>query len=204
MKSYKTKHLTTAVILLLVFFSACRNTAPAENRKPADNGQQTVVKMADDSFFEAALNGDLEMVNAALTAGVSANQKDAEGRTALMYASYNGHIKLVDHLITKGADVNIRDKYGRTALMMAASGPFSETVKILLENNAWPDLVDNEERFTALMYAAAEGQMENVKLLLSFKADPTLKDIDGDDALTFALNNKHTGVADLIRTYTGK
>jgi len=204
MKYVSMKVWFAGILLIVCLISSCRNSVPAEKRAPENPQQQTVAKQADDSFYEAALNGDMERLNAALIAGVSVNQKDAEGRTVLMYASYNGHIEVVNQLIKNGADVNVRDKYGRTALMMAASGPFSETVKILLENNAWPDIVDNEEHFSALMYAAAEGQVENVKLLLSNKADPTLKDIDGDDALTFAMNNNHSEVAEILKKFTGK
>jgi ankyrin repeat protein len=38
-----------------------------------------------------------------------------------------------------------------------------------------------------------------VKILLSYRADPFLKDVDGDDALTFARNNGHTEVATLLQ-----
>lgn len=204
MKFIGMKYWMTVVLIILVPLGSCKNSGPVENKTVSTPGPQSDVKIADDSFFEAALNGDTALVMSVIKSGISVNQKDPEGRTALMYASYNGHNELVSMLIKKGADVNIRDKYGRTALMMAASGPFSETVKILLESNAWPDLVDNEEHFTALMYAAAEGQMDNVRMLLEKKADPTIKDVDGDDALAFAISNNHTGVAELLRKYTGK
>jgi ankyrin repeat protein len=50
------------------------------------------------------------------------------------------------------------------------------------------------------MYASAEGQMEVVKLLLLSGADPSLKDIDGDNAGTFAQNNGHKEIADLLQS----
>ena len=55
---------------------------------------------------------------------------------------------------------------GRTALMYAASGPNPETVQLLLEKKADPNLVDQAEKFTALMFAAAEGQTRVVQILL--------------------------------------
>ena len=85
--------------------------------------------------------------------------------------------------------------------MFASSGPFPETVTLLLQNKAEPNLADGEEHYTTLMYAAAEGHFEVVKALLDNGADPTLKDIDGDDAVTFALNNGHKEVADLIQSF---
>jgi ankyrin repeat protein len=48
------------------------------------------------------------------------------------------------------------------------------------------------------MYAAAEGQLDVVKILLANRADPAIKDIDGDDALTFARNNGHTAIAAIL------
>jgi len=51
------------------------------------------------------------------------------------------------------------------------------------------------------MYASAEGNLEVVKMLLAYKADPSLKDIDGDDAKTFADNNGHKEVAALLQRF---
>ncbi len=151
------------------------------------------------SFYEAALNGQQDLVMQYIDNGTVVDQRDAEGRTALMYAAFNGHVELLRKLISKGADVNLQDIYGRTALMMASSGPFPQAVKLLLDNNAEPDIIDRDEHYTALMYAAAEGQLENVKILLEYKANPELKDVDGDNALTFASNNGHKEVAELLK-----
>jgi len=86
-------------------------------------------------------------------------------------------------------------------MMFASSGPYTESVRILLKNHADPDMTDKEEHFTALMYAAAEGQTEVAKILLTFKADPRLKDIDGDNALTFARNNGHNDIVTLLQPF---
>jgi hypothetical protein len=154
----------------------------------------------DISIHEAALNGQTVQVVNGLEKGIDVNKRDAEGRTALMYASYNGHTEIVKVLIEKGAMVNMADSYGRTALMMASSGPFAATVKVLLDNQTDPNMADYEEHFTALMYAAAEGQTDVVRILLSYGADPDLKDVDGDNALTFAVNNNHKEVASLLQS----
>ena len=83
--------------------------------------------------------------------------------------------------------------------MFAASGPFPETVKILLEKDAEPNIQDKVEHFTAFMFAAAEGQLENIKILLEYGANPNLKDVDGEDALMFAQNNGHTPVVEFLK-----
>lgn len=160
---------------------------------------ETVATDPNISIHESALNGQMNRLIEGLEAGIDVNSRDQEGRTALMYASYNGHTEAIKILIEKGAHVNLADNYGRTALMMASSGPFPATVKMLLDNQADPNMTDSAEHFTALMYAAAEGHLDVVKILLSFRADHTLKDVDGDDAMTFARNNDHNEIVNLLQ-----
>jgi ankyrin repeat protein len=82
--------------------------------------------------------------------------------------------------------------------MYASTGPFNETVSLLLKAGAETNLFDNEEHFTALMFAAAEGQAEVVQSLLKYGADKSLLDIDGESAYDFAMANGHTEVALLL------
>jgi ankyrin repeat protein len=82
--------------------------------------------------------------------------------------------------------------------MYAASGSNHETVRVLLEAGADPNIRDKVEQFTALMFAAAEGQLEVVQTLLDHRADVTLRDVDGDTALDFASQNGHSDVARLL------
>lgn len=150
------------------------------------------------SAYQAALEGDLSQVSLQIDNRFNVNTPDEEGRTALMYAAFNGHTPVLKKLLEKGASINLRDPNGRTALMMAASGPYPDAVRLLLENGADPNLTDKVEHFTALMFAASEGQLEIVKILIFHKADPLMKDIDGDDAYNFALNNGHKEVSALL------
>jgi len=84
--------------------------------------------------------------------------------------------------------------------MYASSGPFPETVQLLLDWKADPNLVDTVEQWTALMFAAGEGQLEVVQILLKHGADPSLKDVDGDTALVFAQRNDHAQVTGLLES----
>ena len=88
--------------------------------------------------------------------------------------------------LTEGAKLDAKDSNGRTALLYASSGPFTETVGLLLKQGAEVNTQGTLEGFTALMTAAAEGQLEVVRLLLEHGADPSLKDKDGDTAESFA------------------
>ncbi len=146
-------------------------------------------------LHEAALAGDLAGVEKALESGADVNGREEEGRTALMLAAFNGHSKVVLTLLDAGAAIDRRDLEGRTALLYAATGPFPETVTILLEKGAEPNVVDSGEHFSPLMHAAAEGNLEVVKILLEGGSDPALKDVDGDNAASFAAKAGHTEVA---------
>ena len=183
---------------------------PVQTESPAQPAEQSVplrpkkVKAATQAFFDAALNGDIQTVEAELATGVYVNATSLNGQnqTALMMAAYNGHAKLVGMLIDRGGKVNHLDSTGRTALMYCCSGPFPETVKLLITKGANINIIDTSEKWTALMFAAAEGLAPNVKLLLDNGADTTPKDIDGDTAASFAANNGHTAVAKMIEEYT--
>jgi len=192
------------VLILLIFINliwGCGNknekhqvVAPTENKVTnPDPGLGS-------SIHEAALNGDFSRISMLLEKGNDVNILDEQGRTALMYAAFNGHSSIIKKLLEKNASVNLQDKEGRTALMMASSGPYPEAIKLLLDNRAEINITDKAEHFTALMYAAAEGQLDNVKVLLSYNADPSLKDIDGDNAMTFAIKNGHTDIAALLNS----
>ncbi|MHC5137575.1 MAG: ankyrin repeat domain-containing protein, partial [Planctomycetota bacterium] len=160
-------------------------------------------KTATQAFFDAALNGDIQTVEAELVAGVDVNAASLNGQnqTVLMLAAYNGHTELVEALIDRGGKVNHLDSVNRTALMYCSSGPFPGTVQLLIAKGANVNLVDNNEGWTALMFAAAEGLGPNVKILLENGADTAPKDIDGDTAASFAAKNGHQQVADMINAH---
>lgn len=189
----------TSAIILLSY--GCRSKSD-KNDGIVHNDKSSIVHPSAEqgvTIHEAALNGDLYQVSLLLDKGCNVDTLDQDGRTALMYAAYNGHTDVINKLILRSASVNFQDINGRTALMMASSGPFKEAVKLLLENYADPNLTDKVERFSALMFAASEGQTEVVRILLVHNADPFMKDIDGDDAITFAIRNNHKDVVLLLQ-----
>ena len=153
---------------------------------------------AEQALMESAYTGKLDAVEALVAEGTAVDVTDPEKRTPMMWAAFNGHTKVVGFLLDKGSKVDARDASGRTALMYASSGPFRETVELLLEKGADVNLQGTLEGFTALMTAAAEGQEEVVRLLLAHGADPSLKDVDGDTAESFARQKGHPAVVDLL------
>jgi ankyrin repeat protein len=151
-----------------------------------------------EAFRQAAHDGDLEKVKTLQKQGVAYDVVDQDGHTALMFAAFNGHSEIVIFLLDAGAEINLRDYLDRTALLYASTGPFPETVKILLDRGADPNVVDSDEHFSPLMHAAAEGHLDVVKVLIANGADKSLKDVDGDDASSFATQGGHMKVAEYL------
>ena len=161
---------------------------------------QTPVQLTPDeqALMESAYMGKLEEVRRLVLDGTSVDVIDDERHTPLMWAAFNGHTAVAEYLLDAGAEIDAKDSNGRTALLYASSGPFEETVKLLLTNGAKVDVQGTLEGFTALMTAAAEGQVGVVRCLLDHGADRSIKDTDGDTALTFARQNGHAEVVALL------
>lgn len=166
--------------------------APGQETPPAGTAREEQL------FREACMQGLAAEVEGYLYSGIDPAAEDGDGRTGLMLAAFNGHTEIVKMLLDQDVPVNKTDLSGRTALMYASTGHFPETVETLLTGGADPNLADNQEGFTALMFAAAEGNARVVRLLLDHGADPDTRDTDGDDAETFARQNGHTEVAEML------
>jgi ankyrin repeat protein len=90
-----------------------------------------------EEIWDAASNGNLNMVKRAIANGIDVNMKDPKsGGTMLAAAALMGHMEIVALLLEHGADVNARSKDGGTALHAAAFLGRVETVKLLLDKGA--------------------------------------------------------------------
>ncbi len=198
---------TVAVFIMLFLAISCKNQAGRmeESKSEPPQKTETVSPMAEadpvseEQLREAAYEGDWTKVKELLEQDINEDAVDADGQTALMFAAFNGHSEILLDLLKSGAVVDQRDLMGRTALLYGSTGPFPEAVKILLDKGADPNAVDSDEHFTPLMHAAAEGNLEVVKVLMSHGADQILKDIDGDDAASFAQQAGHTSVVEFLK-----
>ncbi|WP_340104742.1 ankyrin repeat domain-containing protein [Rhodohalobacter sp. 8-1] len=145
-------------------------------------------------LHSSALSGDLQTVNASIWQGISLDEANELGRTALMFAAFNGLNEVINLLIENCAELNLENDQGRTHLMFTTSGPFPETISQLLVNGADVNCSDSVEEWTPLMYAAAEGNLKIIELLLEYGADASLEDKDGDRAIDFASGSDHTNM----------
>lgn len=197
------------IAILITCISGCSGSPDQPGKKLAGKEDPSATSLshadtgpaAKELLRQSAYDGKLEKVRELLDAGVDVNAQDGDGHTALMFAAFNGHSEIVLLLLDHEAVIERRDLMGRTALLYAATGPFPETVKILLDKGAEPNIVDSNEHFSPLMHAAAEGNLDVVKILLEYNADRSFKDVDGDDAESFARQAGHTEIADLLRSH---
>ena len=90
----------------------------------------------------------------------------------------------------EGGDPNTFNRQGQTPLMLAARGGHLNTIKLLLENGAQTQRLDDEQ-WSALTYAAAHGRLEVVNLLLQWGADASGVNRYGNTPLHWAVENNH-------------
>ena len=79
----------------------------------------------------AAESGDLERVDQLLRSGISTEQADAQGRTALLIASLRGDIPMVRRLVAAGARADAVDEDGDTPLAAARRQGPPELARLL-------------------------------------------------------------------------
>jgi hypothetical protein len=178
------------------FISAAgHGDAEAIKRLLAQDLSADLLKAAGDKALrEAASNGQADVVNILLDAGVAA--KSDGGNRALIAAAIDGNAEIVQDLLDRGADANARtgsdkDELDDSALMLAARHGHLEVIKALLAKGA---KVDDRNRFgeTALMQAMLAEFPEIVRLLVAKGSDVNARDVNGQTALMLAGDDQET------------
>lgn len=127
----------------------------------------------------ACKKGDIEAVKNLIARGADANESDFGGFTCLHEAALAGNTEIVEFLIKKGADVNkqaLEAGDSETPLMDASENRHVDTVRVLLENGADPNItnVDGFSALTKLYHLQTEeDNYDEVISLLSAAADKT-------------------------------
>ncbi|MES2185544.1 MAG: ankyrin repeat domain-containing protein [Pseudomonadota bacterium] len=132
----------------------------------------------DGSLALAAMNGNLDVVEALLEAGKSPDEalpsdEQAPGYTPLMWATNRKHLEVITRLLAAGADVDAVAGNGTTAVMLTAKGDSAslEALKVLCVYK--PDITKKDWRGRSLIREARDrdkfsGRPELKEILLRF------------------------------------
>jgi uncharacterized protein len=147
-------------------------------------------------LVRAAKDGDRAGVRALLSTA-DVNAADADGATALHWASYRDDLELADMLLRAGAKVNAANDLGATPLWLACQNGSTEMVRRLLQVGADPNaaLLAGE---TPLMVAARTGAADVVSLLAAKGSNVNARAKRGQTALMWAVAQKHPSVVKVL------
>ena len=146
---------------------------------------------------DAAENEDWEVVTDLLEAEADVEAQQADGMTALHWASHSGSLAAVRTLLAAGANPNTKTRYGVTPLSLACVRGDADVVLALLSAsaNANTKLAGGE---SVLMLAARTGQLDSVRMLLAAGAKIDAAENSGQTALMWAAAEGHVEVVDVL------
>ncbi|KAI9430956.1 ankyrin [Lactarius psammicola] len=107
-------------------------------------------------MFDAAREGNAELLLAAVDAGLPPNLTNQKGNTLLMLAAYAGHATLVRGLVERGADPNKLNDRGQAPIAGAVFKREDEVVRVLMEVGADPRAGEPNAIASAQMFGRAD------------------------------------------------
>ena len=172
----------------------------------------------------AAHLGDASHVHALIEQGADVNATNIMGATALMMAVFGNHAHIVEMLLDKGANISASTRLGETAISIASGKNLVAIAEILLSRGANPnddfimnllsnrldiaklmlvyganiDLENKDTKRTPLITAAFWGRLKLINFLLEHGANVDVISSQGQNALSVALDRKHTDIAEIL------
>lgn len=143
-------------------------------------------------LISAVHNQCIDVVQLLIKKGVDLDVQDEEGFSALLSCFSNEGMKkeIISLLVNAGANVNLRNQQGVSVLMHATIVEDKSIIKLLLNNDADADLIDNVFHSNSLVAACSNGGNEEIALLLiDYTNDLNLQSKDARSALLNAVNN---------------
>jgi ankyrin repeat protein len=139
------------------------------------------------ALHAAARSGNVVNLELLLSHGAGGvNTCDSKGLTLLcLAASFNDGNSCVQSLLSHGVDVNAKGRYGVTALLYAAQNDMLDNVKVLLENGANLDIIE-DEGWTSMASCIFWNTDRMLRFLLDRGASLMVCTIEGDTLLHIA------------------
>jgi ankyrin repeat protein len=155
--------------------------------------------LGQETLADEVRSGQREAVLAAITSpDIDVNAADADGSTALLWATYKVDRELVRALLKAGAKPNIANHYGAAPLTEAAKLSDVDLVRLLLDAHADPNS-PNQDNQTALMLASSLGSLQIAQLLIGKGANVNaVESFRGQTALMWAAGENHPEIVDLL------
>jgi ankyrin repeat protein len=155
----------------------------------------SVMMKEDNTFY------DIDIIRKLLDKGANPNAATIDSKTTALHSvSEIGNNTFVSLLLTKKylANINQQNINGSTALNLAVEFEHLDTVKILLENGADPNIPD-VHNVTAIFSAVSENLYEITNELLKKKANPNVWNNDGFSPICMAvMRNPNTNILELL------
>ncbi|MFQ5937143.1 MAG: ankyrin repeat domain-containing protein [Acidiferrobacterales bacterium] len=140
-----------------------------------------------DALHEAAMKGDVALVEQLLKQGHDINSRDENDATPLHWAVYAGHETLARLLIARGADV------------------YANETPICLARPATPaqqsESGDGTSGVTPLHWAATGGHRTSAELLIAEGANVNAKSADGTTPLAVARLLRHQEIVNVLQRH---
>jgi ankyrin repeat protein len=160
---------TTGNLAMLLAFETPLDLLPTN----ADLVVRTKHNARNEAMFSAIKVGDNATVISMLKSGFPVDERDSDGRTALIYAVNARNRAATVILMKAGANVNARTHDGNCVIANALTYGDSRLVPLLLNGGATPNVQDGWGQ-TPLALAAERNDINNVQQLLQHGADPNL------------------------------
>ena len=169
----------------IIHSDQARATSTKDNASPPGTREDGIGTGGLTPLHEAALQGDVESIEAALQEGADIEEFSPDGATPLTLATSKGHYDAIEKLLASGANIDAASTKGPTALMISVRKQDARTVKQLVCNGADMNLL-SPDGWTALTEASSEGQQEIMRILLQCGANPESRSAHDRTALMHA------------------
>ncbi len=165
-------------------------------------GASLAAAPADEQLIQLVKARDARAVAAVLAQGAAdANAAEADGTTALHWATHLDDDATVDLLLAAGADASVENRYGVAPLSLASTNGNAAIVERLLGAGADANWATREGQ-TALMTAARTGSADTIDLLVAHGAVVNAAETwRGQTALMWAAAERHVAATRALLRY---